>query len=76
MLPMFKPALRALTLSLPILLASGCAFDSSPPSVVAPPLIPPLPAQAQRPPRPALCPTTCSKGFEALQESLQPTPTN
>lgn len=69
-------AQHALTLMLLIPLATGCAFDSPPPSVVAPPAIPPLPVQARQPTVPALCLTTCSKGFEQLENGLQPSLTS
>ena len=75
-MPTKLPAPRVLMLMLPILLVNGCAFDSQPPSVVEPPAIPALPLQAYQPIPPLLCRLGCSKGFEALENSLQATPTS
>lgn len=78
MLQIKRRALLLLTLTLLVPLATGCAFDSPPPSGLATaPSIPPLPAQA-RPDttkRPSWCLSTCSKGFESWQDKQSPTPT-
>lgn len=63
------PALMALAF---VMLSSGCATNSppSPPQVVAPPSLPPLPATARQPTPPAICSPTCASGLMQLRKEL------
>lgn len=62
---------HALMLLLPLVLMTGCGGKSQtlPPVVVAPPAIPPLPAQARQPMTPSECSPTCLSGLTAERES-------
>ena len=55
-----------------LLLLPACATVSPPlpPSVIAPPAIPPLPLAARQPAPPELCMLTCSDGLSLLLDSL------
>lgn len=69
---------RVLMLALLALLLTGCVHEltsSSPP--VAPPAIPPLPAQARVSlvETPSMCSSTCSAGLTSLRDSLANMPT-
>ncbi len=73
MKPQNKLLSPVLMLALLVLLLSACAHElinSSP--QVAPPAIPPLPAQARVSlvETPSMCSSTCSAGLTALRESL------
>ncbi len=63
---------RALTLLALPMLVSACAGVSqpSPPVVVPPPAIPPLPAAARQPTPPPICSPTCSAGLTKLRKEL------
>lgn len=54
------------------MLVSACAGVSqpSPPVVVPPPAIPPLPAVARQPTPPPICSPTCSAGLTKLRTEL------
>lgn len=67
----------ALTLTLPALLLSACApvHPPSPPLVVQPPAIPPLPATAKQPATPPQCLPTCSANLASVLDSWLNTPT-
>ena len=54
------------------MLVSACAGVSqpSPPVVVPPPAIPPLPAVARQPTPPPICSPTCSAGLTRLRTEL------
>ncbi len=58
-------------LALPMLV-SACAGVSqpSPPVVVPPPAIPPLPTEARQPTPPPICSPTCSAGLMRLRTEL------
>ena len=47
-MPKPKSALRAAMLLLPLLLLQACSTPPAPPLIVAPPSIPPLPAEARQ----------------------------
>lgn len=71
--PPFRLRLIALAVMLlPALLnVTGCATTPlpSPPLVIAPPAIPPLPPEARQAPLPAWCYPTCSAGLTTLRKS-------
>lgn len=79
MKPHNKPRRHALMLPLLGMLLTSCANElpiSSPP--VAPPAIPPLPAQARVSlvETPSMCSSTCSAGLTKLRDSWLATPTS
>lgn len=72
MTPLNARRVRALILLGLLTLAAGCASRSpvSPPVVVQPARIPPLPAQARQPTPPSECLPTCSAGLMRLRTEL------
>lgn len=65
---LLKPLPLVLTL---IVLAPGCATPSQPTAPAASrPQALPLAAQAEPPPRPAICEPTCLRGWSSLVETL------
>ena len=69
------PLAHALTLTLLLLLSSGCATKppALPPLPVAPPLVPPLPQQARQPTPPPWCLPTCSAALGKRLSTLADT---
>lgn len=71
--PRFKRKQTALAvmLLLALLNVTGCASTPtpSPPLVIAPPSIPPLPPEARQPPLPAWCSPTCAAGLTTLRKT-------
>jgi hypothetical protein len=65
--------LRLLTLSVLMLLATGCATKQENwlPAQVAPPAIPALPSEAKQPPAPQWCSPTCSSALTKERENWQ-----
>lgn len=68
MLPDVKK-LRAPMLLALVMLASGCA-SNSPPPVLQPAAIPPLPQAARQPKPPPICSQTCNAGLTKLRMKL------
>lgn len=64
-----RPALMLAVLALLLTACAAPPTPTLPPSVVAPPRIPPLPQAARQPPAPAWCSPTCSAALTREREN-------